>query len=280
MPANAEVTISPPARVREVRAPSDPVQFGMAFRYQLSHYFRTKRLLGLAVFTLLPAGSADFLTGYYSTGGPNASTFAGVILGEYTITGVVIGAFMGGDAVSMDLGSGTGYYTLAFPIRRTTLLLGRYMAAFVVSLLLAAIFYATAATGAYAADGWATFPTVAFLTSFGVAALFGSGVLSVAFAFSSAFRNPAISMILTVLVLFLGLGTTTGRLESAGVAPWFSIIYAGDLITLVMPSPGGGLFGAAAYPVSTSEGVAIMTAYAVIFLFLSALVYEFREMKG
>ncbi|HYL81337.1 MAG TPA: ABC transporter permease, partial [Candidatus Acidoferrum sp.] len=225
------------------RVPSDAVHFWLALRYQFDLYIRTMRFVGLLAFVFLVIGALVAGTIFFGLGGTDASEYLSGDLAYFTILGVVVAAFIGGDAISMDFGSGTGYYALALPIRRTTLLLGRYVAAFVVAMVLIGVFYLVSLTGALWAHGAGGFPWFELGESFVLAGLFALGVLSVAFCFSSIFRSPAVSMIMTVIVLFFGLGTATGELPKAGVEPWFSVLYGGLVVQAAVPTRASTLFG-------------------------------------
>lgn len=257
--------------------PSDAAQFVMAFRHQLRFYLRTSRFLALLILVLVTTVGFVSATIYYHVGGIDAGGYLGGLLGLFTIFGLIIGAFLGGDAIAMDFGSPTGYYALVLPVRRTTLLLGRYAGAFAAAFVLVLTYFAVTVSGAAYFHGVLGIPWLELGESIGLASLYALGVLSVAFLFSSFFRSPATSMITTVLVLFFGLDIATGIASFAGVDPWFSILWAGDAISLVFPrriALGGG-----SVP-SVPEGIAIMLVYAVVFLVLSAVLYEYKESKG
>ena len=258
--------------------PSDTVQFGMAFRHQVRFYLRTMRFLALLVIVLVATVGFVAATIYYHVGGVDAGGYLGGFLGLFTIFGLIIGAFLGGDAIAMDFGSPTGYYTLVLPVRRGTLLLGRYAAAFAASFVLILVYFVVAVSGAVYFHGVLGTPWVEVGESLGLASLYALGVLSVAFLFSSFFRSPATSMISTVLVLFFGLDIATGIAAFAGVDPWFSILWAGDAISEVFPSRVR-IAGTGAVP-TVPEGIAIMLVYAVLFLVVSAFLYQYKESKG
>ena len=259
--------------------PSDLAHLLMAFRYQFLLYLRTQRFLGLLGFVLTIIGALVLGTIYLGAEGASAAADIGADLGYFTAFAVVVCAFMGGDAISMDLGGGTGYYVLSLPIRRTTLLLGRYVAAFVATMLLIGAYFIVAVAAASWIHGVGDVPWSAVGASFGLAALFSLGVLSVAFCFSSLFRNPAVSLIATVAVLFFGLGTATGELPAAGIQPWFSVLYGGLTVETVIPTKARTLFGPVTSP-GLLEGVAIMVAYAIVFLIASLIVYQLQEWRA
>jgi len=202
---------------------------------------------------------------------------------------VIVGAFIGGDALAMDFGSGTGYFMLVLPVRRIVLLLGRYAAAFLASFALILVYYAISLGGAVWFYGLVGLPWVDIVESMGLAAVFALAVLAAAFLFSSFFRSPAISIVATILVLFLAFDIVDGILSVTTVEPWFSILYAGQAIALVFESqphmtsiaaPGRVHLTITTWHPYVWEGCAIMIVYLVACLALSAVIYQFKESKG
>jgi ABC-type transport system involved in multi-copper enzyme maturation permease subunit len=187
----------------------------------------------------------------------------------------------------MDFGSGTGYFMLVLPVRRTVLLLGRYAAAFLAAFALLLVFYTVSLFGAGWFYGLGAIPWVEVVESVGLAALFALAVLATAFLFSAFFRSPAISMVVTILVLFLAFDIIDGVLAITSVEPWFSLLYAGEAPALVFESqphltispPISGVTIHSWNPY-VWEGAVIMLGYFVIALVLSVVLYHYKELKG
>ncbi|HTP55568.1 MAG TPA: ABC transporter permease [Thermoplasmata archaeon] len=270
------------------RLPSDLEQWGTAVRRQLRFYLKTWRFLGLLLFVVIVGAASTVVTIYYHSSGTSASDAMYSGTTGIGIFGVIVGAFIGGDAIAMDFGSGTGYFMLVLPVRRVVLLLGRFAAAFLVSLALIGVFYAYTLLGA----GWfygLALPWLDTGASIGMAALFLLAILAVAFLFSSFFRSPAVSMVVTILVLFLGFDIVDGILVLTSIEPWFSILYAGGAIANIFESQPHLIVTQTMGPRGLSihswspyvwEGIAIMVGYFVICLALSAFIYQRKESKG
>jgi len=160
----------------------------------------------------------------------------------------------------------------------------------VVTLGLLAVFYIVPIVGAIHFYGLAALPGGELTESFGIAVLFALAVLATSFFFSSLFRSPAVSMVVTILALFLGFLFADGIADSLNVEPWFSILYAGDAIgePLVALSHHTSMtvhFGMRTVTTYTwepfiPEGVLILLGYFVVFLVLSAVIYDRKESKG
>jgi ABC-2 type transport system permease protein len=273
----------------------DLSQFRTAFLYQLRSYLRSWRFVGLVVFVaavsvVILAVQLHNGVGQVTANHPMASDELSAYLGEITDAVIITGAFLGGDALAVDLNGGPGYLMLSQPVRRRTLFAGRYAAAAVAGAAIGLVYFAFAAGTVQYFYG--TVPAAIGL-SIGLAFLFLLAVLAVAFFFSSFFKNPSVSIVAALLILIIGFPIITAAGTLSGVEPWYSLDYGSQAITSVLSSNfahetvmnlGTGRRGASitlyAFSPYPWEGAAIMAAYLVVFLVLSYVVYRFREVKG
>jgi ABC-type transport system involved in multi-copper enzyme maturation permease subunit len=274
---------------------SDLDQFQTAFRYQLRSYFRTWRFVGLLLFVTLVSVAVlavqlhrgvDVVTTNYATSSDYLSGYLAVMSDAVIVTG----AFLGGDALAVDLAGGPGYLMLAQPVRRRTLLAGRFAAAAVTGVAVGLVYYAFAVVAVLYFYG--NVPG-SIVLSIGAAALFLLAVLAVAFFFSSFFRTPAVSIIVTFLILIIGFPVLTAVGTLTGNEPWFSLDYGSQAITTVFASSlshetvthvgagrrGGSIaiYSFAPYP---WEGALIMAVYLVVFLALCYAIYRYKEVRS
>ncbi|HEV2166181.1 MAG TPA: ABC transporter permease [Thermoplasmata archaeon] len=275
---------------------SDLSQFRTAFLYQLRSYLRTWRFVGLLIFVALVATAIlavqlhrgiDAVTG----NNPSATDYLTGYLSTMVDAIVITAAFLGGDALAVDLGGGPGYLMLAQPVRRRTLLAGRFLAASVTGLAIGLVYYAYAVVAVVYFYG--NVPGALGL-SIGIAFLFLLASLAIAFFFSSFFRNPTVSIVASLLILIIGFPLLTSIGDLSGVEPWFSLDYGGGAITSVLSTNfvhettmhlgGAGARGTSITLYSFSpypwEGAVILTVYILVFLTLTFLVYRYREVKG
>jgi ABC-2 type transport system permease protein len=269
-------------------------QYLTAVYYQLKFYLRSWRFIGLMLFTIALTGGImayqlHLGIDHLKTNSPTVSDFLSSGLGEMSTEVVLIAAFFGGDAISTDLGTSTGYYMLTLPVRRAVLMMGRYTAAFLVGVGVAAAYYAIEAAGAFYVYG--TLP-VELISSVGLGLLYLLACLALAFFLSSLFRSPSVSIVIILLVMLIGFPAVTAILSDlGGYEPWWSLSYAGDVIGGVLSTnfqhvstltEGKGARAITIYLFSPYvwEGVVIMIAYLAVFLFLSFFIYEYRELKG
>ncbi len=260
---------------------SDLAQWQVAFRHQFRSYLRTYRFAAL-VGTILVVQIAIFAiilhyvgVGAVASGGHSAA----FVVGLFTFLADFIylsAALLGGDAISTDFGGRNGYFVLVLPVRRAVLLLGRFAAAVLATVLITAIYIlGVALTTLYF---FRTIPTTPLLETALLAFLFAAASVALAFFFSSLVKNSMLSILLTVIVLIVALPLLTSILaDVAQVTPWFSLVYAGGVITEpLVAATSTGLVAPATIP----QGVAIMAAYLAGFFALSYLFYEFKEVTG
>ncbi len=266
----------------------DGEQFFVALRRQLQFYLRTWRFAGLLAFTLAVSLIVLVLeVAVFGSGAKTASDYLAGFYGELAVDAILVAALLGGDAISMDFGSPTGYYMLVQPVRRWVLLLGRYLAAFLAAFAIGLVYVALGVFGAAYFFGVGAVPFATLGLSVGLMILFLLGALSAAFSFSALIRSPAVGMIVSVLVLFLGFSIVDGVFELADIEPWFSIQYAGQAISEVFSSTishrvvlGVGRIRVITYHPYPAEAAAIMLGYFVLFLALALLVYDRKESQG
>ncbi len=281
-------------RVAVARLVGDLAQLRTAFSYQLRSYVRTWRFAGLLIFVALVSvailgiqlhrGVAT-VTGNYATAADYLANFLGLVADAV----IIVGAFLGGDALAIDLAGGPGYLMLAQPVRRRTLLAGRFLAAAVTGFAVGLVYYAFAALAVQYFYG--SVPS-AILLSLALAFLFLLAVLAVAFFFSSFFRNPTVSIVAALLILIIGFPIVTAAGSLSGVEPWFSLDYGSQAITTVVASnfshesvmhvgraghPGLALYSFSPYP---WEGALIMAVYLGVFLALSYVIYRYKEVRS
>jgi len=270
----------------QAKLPSDQRQLITATQRQFRFYRQTLRFYGLLGFVLLVSVAFLVVTIVKDSNSGTAPDYLASLLGTIQVFGIIICAFIGGDAIAMDFGGGTGYYVLVLPVRRSVLLLGRYIAAFAVSFLLILVVYLMAILGTVYFYGVGGVPWDLVVQSLALSALYAAAIVATAFFLSSLFRSPAMSMITTVLILFLGLDIADEIVQVSGYEPWYSIYYAGQVIsTVISPVPhkmtvGMGRFEFVTYSPYIWEGALIMLGYLVVFLPLSLFLYNRKESKG
>ncbi|MGI0090948.1 MAG: ABC transporter permease [Nitrososphaerales archaeon] len=269
--------------------PTSMQQIGTVVKYEMTNYFRSRRFFILLIIGLIVSGLLTFLVAYYgvSTFGSSAIQFYSAWW-QFAPTFVVIfsAIFFGGDAISGEFQNKTGYFLVGNPIRRSSIYIGKWVAAFTAAIIIMAVFTAIAiANGAYYFGG------SAFPSQFGQAVVFTIvyliAALGFTFFFSSLFKSSSMSILVTVILLLFGFSIIDTLVTSlVHIEPWFILTYGSAIITGVL-SAGGfpahqtvehfGRVTITTYNATIPEGLAIMLVYFAITAILGLVLFERKE---
>jgi ABC-2 type transport system permease protein len=276
------------------RLPSPFAQWVVVARSQVRYYVQTQRFLGLVVFAVIVSALWLVLLAASGRGVVQLSFLNSLseFLTDYAQTVplwiILAAGCFGGEALSADFHSGTGYYTLVLPVSRRVLLAGRYASALAVTLGVVTLYDLFGLLGATYAFGPGGLPWSLLGLSFALSVLFAFAAVSAAFCFSALFRTPATGVLVTILVLFVALTTLQGVAELAGLQPWWSLWYAGGSIANVLDwqfvaqqtiPVGGGQF-IQSWSATAAEGATIMAGYLAVFFSASLVLYQRKESRG
>jgi len=268
--------------------PSSIAQIGVMTKYELLNYFRSRRFFILLIIDLIISSIFTALVAYYGV-----SSFATAALGFYSfwwgnsITLVVIlsGIFFGGDAISGEFQNKTGYFLVGNPLRRSSIYVGKWIAALTASLIILAI-YAAIAIGNGIYYFGANLP-YQFGESLIFSVLYLIAVLGFTFFFSSLFKSSSMSILVTAILFLFAFSLIQVIVSTlAQVEPWFIITYGSGIIGNVLTDPypttqtvRGGFRGdtSRVFAVSIPEGIAIMVGYFVVTAVLGLLLFERKE---
>jgi ABC-2 type transport system permease protein len=272
--------------------PGSLAQVGVTMKYTFLDYFRSRRFLILLIIGLLISALLTILVGHY-----RPASFLTTELGFYsswwgmTATFVVIlsGVFFGGDAISGEFQNKTGYFTVPNPIRRSSIYVGKWLAAFAASSIILLIFTAiTVGNGLYYFG--ANIPY-----QFGESLLFSwfylAAVLGFTFLFSSLFKTSSYSILVTAILFLFAFTIIQDVIAAlAQVEPWFIITYGsgiiGDVLMTTYPAhvvtasttgPRGAIFTITTYNPTVPEGLIIIGVYFIVTAILGLILFERKE---
>lgn len=258
---------------------SDWDQFKVAVRTQVAGYYRTSRLWIILGIILAIGGGftiAFLIKGtpwVHSALGGDAVGYVGALLSFISFLAIVTGAFFGGDAISTDFGTKSGYFMLALPVKRRVLLGGRYAAAFLVSLALMTLYFGFAVLGGAYFYSFASVPWFNVGIAYLLDAFLLLGILSFAFCLSAVSKSPAIGLVVTILVLLVVFNIVDGvigTLVSNQYVLW-SILFAAGAI------PGVVRDGLATGSPAVWQSTIIIALYTIIFLAIALVLYDREE---
>ena len=198
--------------------------------YEFLKHIRRRRLyvvLGLALIAELAViiGVPVLMDGYPD----NVMVMAALLTVGPSLA--AIGAiFFAGDAIAGEFESKTGFILFTNPVRRITLVVGKYLASCVAVTLLIIFSYVIIAITLLVIYGDVPIETA---KSFGLCLLFAGSVLSVTFFFSSVSKGAMGATVMTLLFIMVISGVIEGVLMMAGKPHWFLLSTGGDSMTYV-----------------------------------------------
>ena len=279
--------------------PTSLQQVVIIARNEMLNYFRSRRFVALLVITLMIAGALTIVVWHSGIANIAATTGTASVANSdldfyslwwgFTATLLVVfcAVFFGGDAISGEFQNKTGYFLVGNPVRRSSIYVGKWIAAFVASLLIFAVFTAVTLVNGIGYFGF-NVPSL-FVESFGFTIIYLVAALGFTFFFSSLFKTSAMSIMVTVILLLFGFTLIDTLLAGlAHVEPWFSLAYGSTIIANVMTVPYPRTsrlqpFAAAGSPLSVSfsatilEGIAIMGIYFAVTAVLGLALFERKE---
>ncbi|MCI4317635.1 MAG: ABC transporter permease [Thermoplasmata archaeon] len=270
--------------------PPTQAQILVLARYQFLDYLRSNRFLLMLGLDGIIGIILTSVVAYFRPAGllASATDFYGSLwVGGVTVVVVFAGVIFGGDAIAGEFQNRTGYFLMGQPIRRVTVYIGKYLAAFVASLITVVVFAVILLANGTYYFGAGAFPG-AFAVSFWLVLLFMLALLGATFMFSSLFKTSTYATLVVAVLFLFGFSILQVLVaEVAKLEPWFLISYASPIIgypfdatlpahaTMVSLGPGGGSF--TSFNPTYPEGIAILLGYFVLTALLGLFLFEREE---
>jgi ABC-2 type transport system permease protein len=250
-------------------------------RYELLKHLRRKRLLAVFVIAAL-AGLLLIVVPYALNVALPKDAWASMFFGFANSLIVIVGAFFAGDAISSEYEHKTGYMLFPNPVKRASLVLGKFAAAFISALLPIGFYYALGAGGLLGIYGTISWEIGASLL---YALLYLLCVLGLTFLFSSLLKSSMAATLLSFFMFIFILSIVSSVITLAGVEPWFMPNYAAGSTTqvinpqkdAVMEFPGSPLKIYQFYP-KFPASIIVQAVYLIASLALSIVITNRKEM--
>lgn len=274
------------------QVPGSLSQVGTTMKYEFLNYLRSRRFYILLTIALAISLLLTAVIGHYRPAGflsSSLSFFSGWWGLSATYVIILSGIFFGGDAISGEFQNKTGYYLLPNPIRRSSIYIGKWLAAFLASSIILGIFtLITIANDLY-------YFGVNIPYQFGDSLLFSwfflVSVLGFTFFFSSLFKSSSYSILVTAILFLFAFSLVQALVaDLVQVEPWFILTYGAGIIgnvlstkypqhivTQVAVGQGGGRVSFTSYVATIPEGLAIMGAYFAVTAILGLVLFEKKE---
>jgi ABC-2 type transport system permease protein len=198
--------------------------------YEFLKHIRRKRLyviLGLALVAELVViiGVPALMGGY-----PSSVMVMAALLTVGPVLVAIGAVFFAGDAIAGEFESKTGFILFTNPVRRITLVTGKYLASCAAVMLLVAFSYIIISISLMTIYGEVPIETT---KSFGLALLYAASVLSITFFFGSVAKGAMGATVMTLLLIIVIFGIVESVLIFADKPYWFLQSAGGDSVALV-----------------------------------------------
>jgi len=258
-------------------------QIGIVTRYELLKHLRRRRLLAVLVIAALTAILLIVVPYALNVNLANQATeWASTFFGFSTFLIVIVGAFFAGDAIASEFEHKTGYILFPNPVRRTSLVLGKYVAAFISGLLPIGFYYVMGVgglLGIYHTVPWE------IGASFLYALLYLCCVLGLTFMLSAVFKSSMTATLLSFFTFILILQVVSSVVTLAAMEPWYLPNYAAGSITQVINPQSDTVINVPGSPLKIYQfypkfpvSIIVQVAYTIVAVALSLIATNRKEM--
>jgi len=255
----------------------------LSVKFELRKHLRRRRLLialALAISMPLIAYAIPIIS---NTALPDRATaFAASNLGYINFLIVIAGAIFAGDVISSEFEKKTGLLLLPTPQRRTSIFVGKYIAAFIATLLVVSLYYLVTVLEITQIYGVGVI-SMELAKSYLVALIYTTSALSVICFFSSVLKRTITSTLVGFFLLLMILPLVGSVLAGVNVEPWFLVTYSAGLIMSVLGVPasirGPGDMPSASFQLDFYVGIAVMMAYAMVLFIISLVIFNRKTVE-
>lgn len=198
--------------------------------YEFLKHIRRKRLWIILGLTLIAELVVLILFPVLMDGYPKNVMIMAIMLTIGPAFATFGAIFFAGDAIAGEFENKTGYILFTNPVRRTTLIMGKYLACYAAVILLVIFGYVIVSISLLVIYGNVPFET---LKSFGLCLLYVGGVLSVTFFFSSVSKGAMGATVITLVFIMVIFGILESVLMMADKPVWYLLSTAGDSMMYV-----------------------------------------------
>jgi len=275
--------------------PGTSAQALILSRYQFRDYLRSRRFVLMMTIVAVIGAILSFILAYYhgsdTVRGLTASSaafYGSLWAGGVTVVIIFSGIIFGGDAIAGEFQNKTGYFLMGLPIRRASVYVGKFLAAFAASIVAVLFYLVILVANGTVYLGASALPTSLF-ESFAIALLYLLALLGAVFLFSSMFKNSLYAVLVVAVLFLFGFTLIQGLItDLVKIEPWFIITYAESVIgypflstlpahmTTATTGPRGGIT-ITTYNPTYPEGFAIMAGYFLLTAVAGLYFFEREE---
>ena len=264
---------------------SELAKLGVVTRYEFLKHLRRKRLYVILGITLLAELAVLIILPLLMDGYPDNVLVMAALLTVGPSLATIGAVFFAGDAIAGEFENKTGFILFVNPIKRATLITGKYLASCISVIILIVFGYAIMCISLLAIYGEIPPETA---NSFGLCLLFGGAVLSVTFFFSAVSKGAMGATVITLVLIMVVFGIVESVLMMAGEPYWYLLSAGGDSVTLVFGGMelfmegviphDGGMMGLLGEPLDIGLASYAMVGYMVIGFVASLIISGRRQL--
>jgi ABC-2 type transport system permease protein len=255
--------------------------------YEFLKHIRRKRLYVILGLTLIAELAVIILMPVLLDKYPDSVIVMAAMLNVGPSLATIGAVFFAGDSIAGEFEGRTGFILFTNPVKRTTLIIGKYLASCAAVILL--IIFGYIITDVTLLVIYGEIPTET-LNSFGLCLLYAGAVLSITFFVSAISKGAMGATVMTLVVIMVISPIIESVLMMAGESYWYMPSAGGDSIALVyggmelftegiMPSGGAGMSMFQAFqPPDIGLIAYAMTGYMVICFILSLWFSKRRQL--
>lgn len=257
-------------------------QVAITIKYTFLDYLRSRRFLILTSIILVISAFLTVLVAHFRPAAMLGTSidFYGTWWGMFASSlAIILGIFFGGDGISAEFQNKTGYFTVPNPINRSSIYVGKYIAAFIASTSILFLYLVIAILNGLYYFGASIPYELGY--SFLFAWFYLLSVLGFSFMFSSLFKTSSYSILVSFLLLFLGFSIISSLVQAlANIEPWFILNYGAEIISNIFTVPYPTTttrLGVTLYVPTIAEGLAIMGAYFIVTALIGLFLFQRKE---
>ena len=254
--------------------------------YEFLKHLRRKRLYVILALTFIAEIAVLILLPLLTDGYPDSIMAMAAILTVGPSLATIGAVFFAGDAIAGEFEHKTGFILFTNPVKRITLITGKYLASCAAVIILVIVGYIITTISLLAIYQEVPIET---LQSFGLCLLFAGAVLSVTFFFSSISKGAMGATVITLVLIMVIFGIVESVLAMAGKPYWFLLSAGGDSIAFVyggmelfmegmMPPGGGGMMPFEFEAPDVGLAAYAMAGYLVVGFALSIWISKRRQL--
>jgi ABC-type transport system involved in multi-copper enzyme maturation permease subunit len=251
--------------------------------YEFLKHIRRKRLYIILALTLIAEVAVLILVPTLGDGFPDNIMVMAALLSIGPSMATLGAIFFAGDAIAGEFENKTGFILFTNPVKRSTLVIGKYIACYASVLMLIVLGYVIVVISLLAIYGSVPIETGG---SFGLCLLYTGAVLSVTFFFSAVMKGSMSATVITLVFIMVISGIVDSILMMTGQPHWFLLSTNGDSIATIYGGYEafmGGMGGRGNIPFeleSPAIGLSVlsMSLYLVVCFVASIFVSKRRQL--